>query len=145
MSINTMTNKHRIPFTDFSRPTDPVAFILEVTADDSSEAYQIASGIENPIIGPFPESVRKLTMRFEEIMPFIRMAKPVRRRSWSKSQILRASPKTSRLDLYERNIHDVRSRHAWVELWVPSAIGTDILAEDWEIIACPEDIPPGAS
>jgi hypothetical protein len=140
-----MSTPHRIPFTDFSQSTDPVAFVLEVTAEDSSKAYAIASGIQNPVTGPFPDGVRKLAMRFEEIMPFIRLAKPVRRRSWRKSQVLRASPKTSRLDLYDRDIHDVRARHAWVESWVPSTIGTDLLAEDWEIVACPEDIPPGAS
>lgn len=145
MSTEPLIPTHRIPFTDFSRPTDPVAFILEVTAADYASAYDVARGIENPVTGPFPEKVRRLTMRFEEIMPFIRMGKPVRRRSWPKMRTLRASARTSRMDLYDRDIHDVRVRHAWVENWQPPTLGADLLAEDWEITACPEDIPAGAA
>ncbi len=135
-----MITAHRIPYTDFDDPAAPIAFVLEIQAEDKAAAYEHARGITDPAHGALPKGCRRLGMRVEEVWPFLRDGHAIRRRAWTGVQVLRQGTQSA-LVLCDRNLKRPEDRHEWVGVWGEIAVGPDLLAEDWEIVATPEKFP----
>ncbi len=138
----------RILISDVKNPFNPIAMVLGVSAETAAKAHEVARGIEDPINGAVPNGVRKLGLRFEEVLPLMRQGHPVRRAAWPATSVLQMHTTQLRIDMYERNVRDPYIRYEYVAKWGEEAhVDRDILTDDWGLVSNPQKLParnPGA-
>lgn len=141
-----MTDKtdHRILYSETEdRHGNPlrnpwVAAIIFTGTD--AEAAQFVEDLGTEKKNTLLESHRRVRCTFEEILPFLREGFPIRRHSWTSTDVVMAHGlQTGRIDKYIHNPEVPGSAPIW-RSQVRELLVQDILADDWEITAKPERV-----